>query len=72
MDNHDDMASIAGAYYRGYKTLELKFSHPRQLKEWIYAIWGMDIFFGPVPFLKTIVLANLLVWVWLFSIVRFV
>lgn len=25
--------------------------------------WGTDIFLGPMPFLKSIVLANILVWI---------
>lgn len=30
------------------------------------AFWGCDIWLGPVPFMRTLVLVNLIVWVLLF------
>ena len=36
---------------------------PKALGEKFWWFWGFDIFIGRVPFLKTIVLANILVWI---------
>lgn len=33
---------------------------PEKLKEWLGAIWNLDIFIGPVPILKTICFINLI------------
>ena len=29
---------------------------------WLKYLWGLDIFFGPIPFGKTLLLLNLIVW----------
>jgi len=54
-------------YNKNWKILRLKVPNdPIGIKEWLWMIWGFDIFFGRVPFLKVIVLCNILIWVFLF------
>ena len=43
----------------------LRIGHsPAAVKEfgWLRYLWGRDLFLGPVPFCKTVVLVNLIVW----------
>ena len=53
----------------GIYAVSIDFDFPRQVKEYGYlkTIWGYDIFLNGVPFLKTLVLLNIvasvLVWV---------
>lgn len=70
MNNLDNAVDLDWRCHRGYKAISFRFARPSQLKEWVYAIWGMDIFFGPVPFLKAMVFANLLIWAYLFYVVN--
>ena len=35
---------------------------------WLKTLWGYDIFLGNVPFLKSLVLANVIVWLILFLV----
>lgn len=50
-------------YSKGFKLIQLRSTQkPKGFIEWFYLIWGFDIFFHKVPFLKSIVLANIIVW----------
>lgn len=60
-----EQPEIFRPYYRRWKAIALLPPTPRGFCEWCWAIWGWDIFFGPVPFLKTIVAANVVVWWWM-------
>ncbi len=36
---------------------------PKTLRQWFTLLWGYDIFIqGKIPFLKSLVLANVIVW----------
>ena len=36
---------------------------PQTLRQWFTLLWGYDIFIqGKIPFLKSLVLANIIVW----------
>lgn len=48
-------------YHRSWRLMELRMTdRPRGPRQWMILLWGFDIFFGPVPFLKTIVAADVL------------
>ena len=49
-------------YPKGWKLLELSV-RPKGLKEWINVVYGLDIFVNKVPFLKMILLANIIYWI---------
>ncbi len=54
---------IGNAYTRNWKAVQFTMiDKPRNIKEWLYAFWGFDIFFGSFPLLKIIVLANIVMW----------
>lgn len=60
-DKHE--MTIYNAYTRSWKALQFSMvDKPRHIKEWLYAFWGFDIFFGRFPFLKIIILSNIIVW----------
>ena len=51
--------------FKEWKVIAISVSareHHPSPKEWLYILWGLDIFINGVPFLKTIVAANVLVW----------
>lgn len=51
-------------YPKPFKAVELRFNEAFAKDIGILRfIWGADIFLGPVPFLKSIILANVLVWI---------
>ena len=44
-------------------SLNLKNMDPRTPRQWFTLLWGYDIFIqGKIPFLKSLVLANIIVW----------
>ncbi len=44
-------------------SLNLKNMVPRTPRQWFTLLWGYDIFIqGKIPFLKSLVLANVIVW----------
>jgi len=53
-------------YPKGWKVLQLKLEKPKGLRQWINALWGLDVFIHKVPLLKTIILSNIIVWILLF------
>ena len=59
----EDMEAVWAGYDKGFKALHFHFSQPRLSITQIWRmVWGVDIFFGPVPLVKVMLLANLLVW----------
>ena len=51
-------------YNKNWKMMKIQAPKiPKTPIEIFWWFWGMDIFIGRVPFLKTIVLANILVWI---------
>lgn len=50
-------------YHAKWRALDFTIDvRPKGLREWLNLIYGWDIFFNGVPFLKTLILANILVW----------
>lgn len=50
-------------YNRKWKTMQLTITRrPSDISEWLWLAWGYDIFLHEIPFLKSLVLANVLVW----------
>ena len=43
-------------------SLSLGNSKPKTLRQWLTVLWGFDIFIQEIPFMKSIVLANIIVW----------
>ena len=49
---------------KGFKVIEIKLTAiPKGFKQWFNAIYGLDIFINKVPFLKMIVLVNVIYWI---------
>ena len=51
-------------YYNGWELISLHAtsSKPKGVKQWLNFIWGFDIFIYKIPFMKTLILANIIVW----------
>ncbi len=49
-------------YPKGWKAFELRLGRPKGVKQWLNAIWGLDIFIHKVPFLKVIALCHVIYW----------
>lgn len=48
---------------KGYKHFELRmYERPEGFRQWRNFLWGFDLWFGPVPVVKTVILANVIVW----------
>jgi len=55
-------------FSRGWKLMGLHMNvRPKGFDEWFYFLWGFDLWYGPVPFAKSVILANLIVWTILWS-----
>ncbi len=55
--------SVCNPYTRSFRALKLGcIQIPKDFSQWFWFIYGLDIFYGPVPFCKGILLANMLVW----------
>ena len=50
-----------------FKAIQITFDFKDIIREigWMKTIWGYDIFLNKVPLLKSLVLANIIVWVFL-------
>ena len=49
---------------KGWKMLSMDLhNRPKTFKEWRRVIWGYDIFLEGFPFLKILLLANILMWI---------
>jgi len=59
---HTPMTLRAG-YPKGWKALSFFQPDKPMGMEWFHFLWGWDIFYGEFPLLKSLVLANALVWV---------
>jgi len=52
------------SYPKGWRALQLSpGERPKGARQWINFLWGFDIFFRNLPFLKIILTANILVWI---------
>lgn len=52
-----------------WKLLRLDFTSEAVREHgWLDVLWGFDIFLGEIPFMKSLILANIIVWVILFLI----
>ena len=49
-------------YAHGFKALQINLKSPVRIREWWWFLWGVDIFLGEVPVIKTMIGLNLLVW----------
>ena len=59
-----DTIGIRSSYPDGWKVIEIKVTgRPKGIREWFNFIWGLDIFVNGVPFMKTLVALNILVWI---------
>lgn len=59
---------INGMYDKEWKAMQLTLTRrPVDISEWLWAVWGLDIFLYNIPVLKSIVLANVLIWLILFK-----
>lgn len=63
VDEETGFYAVCNPYPKGWKAFAMKLGTPKGLSQWINAIWGLDIFIHKVPFLKTTVLVNILVWI---------
>jgi len=58
-------------YPRGWKLMRLTlWERPKGTRQWTTVLWGFDIFLWRLPFLKTILAINVLVWITLILFVR--
>ena len=49
---------------KGWRLMQLALQErPKGIRQWITTLWGFDIFLWSVPFLKTVLAANVLVWI---------
>ena len=56
---------LANEFSHSWKLLSLSLGNmkPKTLREWLAALWGLDIFIeDKIPFMKSLVLANIIVW----------
>ena len=55
---------FANEFPVSWKLLSLTFgaNKPKTPRQWLAALWGFDIFVHEIPFMKSIVLANVIVW----------
>ena len=64
MKNEEDLSFSFPSYPRGWKLLRLNLlDKPKGVVQLLRLIWGFDIFILEVPFLKSLCLANLIVWI---------
>lgn len=53
----------AGAYPPGWKAIQLQpGTWPQGWKEWVRVFWGLDIWILGIPFMRTILAINLVLW----------
>ena len=58
-----DIAEEEWRYDRKWKTMQLRITRrPTDIAEWMWLAWGFDIFLHEIPFLKTVVAANVVAW----------
>ena len=61
---NEDTIKIGSPYPKSWKIIEIKVGNkPKGIREWFAVIWGTDIFVNGVPFMKTLVAINILVWI---------
>ncbi|KKN47720.1 hypothetical protein LCGC14_0660430 [marine sediment metagenome] len=54
---------IANPYNKHWKAIQFSImDRPENLRQWFWAIWGFDVFYGQFPMFKILILANILVW----------
>jgi len=58
--------------YKGFRLFVVEYRHdnrPKSIIEWIYFVWGVDVFFGKLPILKTqlvlvVTITSILLYAW--------
>ena len=61
------MDEVSKYKYSKYRLMELHIvNFPKGLSERLHFIWGFDIWLHNIPFLKSIILINIIVWIILF------
>lgn len=54
-------------YPKGWKLFQMGiFNKPKNITQTLRLIWGFDLFLYKIPFLKTTLLLNILVWILIF------
>ena len=62
-----DMEIIDICFNRSFKMIKIDLEFkPKNISELFWMVWGFDIFMNNIPFLKTIIVANIIVWSLLF------
>lgn len=59
-----DFVVTSNLYPKGWKALQFSiWERPKGLHQWIHFLWGWDIFYGSFPLIKSLLAANILVWI---------
>ena len=61
MKHYDGEIKLSQSW-KGYKAIGFVVPHASTLADKLRVLWGLDLFFGSVPFVKTTVLVNTIVW----------
>lgn len=62
--NEEKYSLFNGNFPKGFRVIDIRLTAtPKGVKQWFNAIYGLDIFIHKVPFLKVIVLANIIYWI---------
>lgn len=59
MIHKEGFVNFVQPYPKGWKALHIKIPKPSSSRAWMRAVWGTDIWVGPVPLVKLSVALNL-------------
>lgn len=61
MDEGKDWTLIVQPHWFENKAMQIRLAgrRPNGVREWLRCAWNADIFYGPVPFLKTLAVVSL-------------
>lgn len=48
-----------------YRSIQFQIVDIKSFRQWLKVAWGMDVWFGNVPFMKSLALCNVLIWLFL-------
>ena len=66
-----DTVTQGSLYQRGYRGVSFEtHERPHRASEWLWYLWGLDIFFDGVPLMKTTVALNLCILIVHFLMLR--
>lgn len=58
------MSADPSPFPKGWKALYFSLpQRPKGTRQWVNFLWGWDIFYGRFPLIKSLLAANILVWV---------